>query len=100
VSTPVRTTDPVILAARARRLYPSLTPVVAGHVVWAFGHEGGMQPGSFVIDLISLIQKADGANRGRLALGFPGYVVAVGIHDDPDGVGIATLRAIAGGARR
>lgn len=71
-----------------------ITTVVAAHVLWHFG-EPGREPGGFTRDLIALIDRADTANRARLALGYPAYVLAVSLAGSPGGVD--TLKAIAAG---
>lgn len=56
---------------------------------------GGYRAGSFTTVLIEAIQRADVANRAKLALGFPGYVTAVTWAMDDLG-GIDRLREVAG----
>lgn len=49
-----------------------------------FLNEGGIPPGEFVTKLIGVIFKADRENKGRLALGFPGYCSAVWCYQNDD----------------
>lgn len=82
-------------------LAESVTPTIAAQVLWHF--EGpappSLKPGSFIASLIDTIAHADPTNQARLALGFPGYVMAVSwAQNFADGIG--ELRAIARGTRR
>lgn len=75
---------------------PAIPADVAAHVLWHYGREGGLKPGSFTRQLLAAIDAADPSNKDRLAAGFPGYVAAVtAIQYDPDGV--AHLRDLAAG---
>jgi len=74
---------------------PQITPEVAAHVLHHFG-ERGMEPGSYVRNLLMLIARADPQRRRRLALVEPAYVLAVGLAQD-SATGIDTLAAIAAG---
>jgi hypothetical protein len=44
------------------------------------GHRAGEEPGSFVRALIEAIVRADGENKAKLRLGFPGLVAAVELY--------------------
>lgn len=73
---------------------PPIPQEVARHVLWHFGADGGIEPGSFVARLLDAITAADMVNTARLAEAFPEYVAAVvGAQMDPDG--IANLQKIA-----
>lgn len=75
---------------------PMIPADVAAHVLWHYGHDGGLKPGSFTRQLLVTIDAADLPNRDRLAAGFPAYVAAVtAIQYDP--VGVAHLRDLAAG---
>ncbi|MGH3813434.1 MAG: hypothetical protein ACRDUV_13430 [Pseudonocardiaceae bacterium] len=75
-----------------------ITPDIAGQVLWYYGEvSGARRPGSFASALLAAIAAADPGNQARLALGFPGYVVAVQTIQRPDGV--EELRDIAEGVR-
>lgn len=76
-----------------------ITADIAGQVLWHFGIDtpGRRRPGSFSAALLAAIAAADPGNQARLALGFPGYVVAVQTIQRPDGV--EELRDIAEGVR-
>lgn len=56
---------------------------------------GLMEPGSFRQALIAAAVRADPANLGRLAAGFPGIAAAVALAANRDD-GIARLAAVAG----
>lgn len=73
-----------------------ITPEVAAHVLHHFGEPGGMEPGSYVRDLILLIARADPQRRRRLALAEPAYVLAVSLAQDAAD-GVKALKAIATG---
>ena len=75
---------------------PAIPADVAAHVLWHYGHEGGLKPGDFTRQLLTTIGMADPTNRDRLAVGFPAYIAAVtAIEYDPDGV--THLRDLAAG---
>jgi hypothetical protein len=75
---------------------PTIPADVAAHVLWHYGREGGLKPGSFTRQLLVTIDAADPGNKDRLAAGFPAYVAAVtAIQYDPDGA--AHLRDLAMG---
>jgi hypothetical protein len=75
---------------------PPIPQTVARHVLWHFGREGGIEPGTFIARLLDAIAAADMVNTARLAEGFPEYVAAVvGAQMDPDG--ITNLQKIAAG---
>jgi hypothetical protein len=54
-----------------------LTQEVCRHVLWFYGAEGGVQPGSFTESLMKTIKLADGWNKAKLVHGFPEYVAAL-----------------------
>lgn len=64
------------------------TPTEAREVLFAYGAEGGQQPGSFAEALITAMMRADAFNLAKLRSAFPGYVTAVGwmthFHDGAD----------------
>jgi hypothetical protein len=73
---------------------PTISPDAARHVLWHYGHEGGIQPGSFTQNLMTAIATADLGNKAKLAIPFPDYVAAaLAIEYDPEGV--AYLQRIA-----
>lgn len=49
----------------------------AKHILGHYGHIGGVQAGSFTTSLISTWEKADYANRARLAMAFPDMAWAI-----------------------
>lgn len=74
---------------------PSIPDETARHVLAVFGH-GGVLPGRFGEQLITLIASADQQNTARLAKSFPAEAEAVRMAQyDEDG--IARLQAIANG---
>jgi hypothetical protein len=54
-----------------------LTQEVCRHVLWYYGAEGGVQPGSFTQALMQAIKTADGGNKAKLVQVFPEYVAAL-----------------------
>lgn len=80
----------------------TITPDIAGQVLWHFGSPQGRRPGSFAQALLLAITAADPTNQARLALGFPGYVAAVqmaqraGSLEQPDGMGRLYRMAVHG----
>lgn len=70
-----------------------LSPKVAAHVLWTFGH-GGFPPGDFTRRVLGAMAIADDDNLDRLSLAFPAltaaYRSAAQTHS-----GIARLQAIA-----
>lgn len=66
---------------------------VASHALWHYGY-GGMKPGSFTISLMETIARADQANRYRLYLAFPQYVLAATLAESSR-AGIGALNYIA-----
>lgn len=75
---------------------PTITPEIARHVLWTFGHDGGYQPGTFSQKLIDLLAYAPPVQMAKLALGYPAETEAVRLAKyDEDG--IAKLKAIAVG---
>lgn len=75
---------------------PTIPADVAAHVLFHYGRDGGYQAGGFTDTLILAIDRADPANRDRLAAGFPDYVAAVtAIQYDP--AGVERLQDIAAG---
>ncbi|MFR9796577.1 hypothetical protein ACL02U_11835 [Streptomyces sp. MS06] len=73
---------------------PHIPADVAAHVLSHFGR-GGYPAGDWAESLISLIDRADMANRARLANAFPDYGAAIYLAKyDEDG--ITTLQQIAG----
>jgi len=71
-----------------------ITPGIARDVLWHYGAPGGLQPGSFIDQLMTTIGVADRSNIGLLARGFPGHVAAMkAAMYSVDGV--AELRVIA-----
>jgi len=75
------------------------TPTEAREVLFAYGREGGQQPGSFAESLIRTMMLADAFNLAKLRSAFPGYATAVGwmIHFED---GADRLRQVASEARR
>lgn len=54
-----------------------LSDEVMRHVLWHFGDRRvGVQPGGFIVKLLSAMGAADSLNRAKLAEGFPDYVTA------------------------
>jgi hypothetical protein len=77
---------------------PPIPPETARHVLWHYGQQGGVEPGSFTRNLITTIDSADMDNVARLAGAYPSLVAAViAAKLDPDG--IASLQRIAGAIR-
>ncbi|MFE2324651.1 hypothetical protein ACFXD5_12150 [Streptomyces sp. NPDC059385] len=74
---------------------PTIPAETARHVLAVFGH-GGVRPGRFGEQLISLIAGADLQNMARLADAFPAETEAVRMAQY-DNDGIAKLQAIAAG---
>ncbi|MFL4904879.1 hypothetical protein ACJ6WF_17230 [Streptomyces sp. MMS24-I2-30] len=74
---------------------PTITADVAAHVLSHFGR-GGYPAGDWTESLITLIDRADMANRAKLANAFPEYGAAV-LLAKYDEQGITTLTAIASG---
>ena len=74
---------------------PTIPAETARHVLAVFGH-GGVRPGRFGEQLISLIAGADLQNMARLADAFPAEAEAVRMAQY-DNDGIAKLQAIAVG---
>lgn len=75
---------------------PTIPQHTARHVLWFYGQDGGIQPGTFTQKLIGTIDSADLENAGLLANAYPSLVAAViAAKCDPDG--IAALQRIAGG---
>jgi hypothetical protein len=76
-----------------------ITPDIAGQVLWHFDQPRGRKPGSFAQALLAAVCAADPENRARLALGFPGYVVAVQLaQGQPEGMGELHRIAVQGKA--
>jgi hypothetical protein len=73
---------------------PNISAKVAAHVLSHFGR-GGYPAGDWTESLITLIDRADMANRAKLLTAFPDYGAAV-LLAKYDENGIATLRAISG----
>jgi len=73
----------------------TIPPEVAAHVLSHFGR-GGYPAGDWTESLITLIDRADMANRARLLAAFPecGRAVLLAKYDEE---GIATLQRIAQG---
>lgn len=66
---------------------PVIPLETARHVLWFYGHEGGIQPGTFTENLITAIDSADMDNTAALANAFPSLVAAViAAKHDPNGI--------------
>ncbi|MGW3594956.1 hypothetical protein [Streptomyces sp. NPDC005167] len=77
---------------------PVITEGTARHVLWHYGSEGGLQPGSFTQRLMEAVDAADIVHAELLRLGFPELVTAMlAAKNDLDG--ISRLQQIAGGLR-
>lgn len=74
---------------------PTIPAEVAAHVLSHFGH-GGYPAGDWTEVLITLIDRADMANRAKLCSVFPDYGNAV-LLAKYDETGITYLQAIAAG---
>lgn len=74
---------------------PTIPAETARHVLAVFGH-GGVLPGRFGEQLLTLIAGADQENAARLAETFPAEAEAVRMAQY-DNDGIAKLQAIANG---
>lgn len=81
------------------KLHPTRLPLKEmAQVLWAYGHDGGMEPGRFITALLRAIIAADGENRMRLRLGFDTYVdLAMMVEYLPDAV--SRLQALVGVSR-
>lgn len=73
-----------------------ITPTTARYVLFAFGAEGGWQPGNYTEHLISLIARADRENAAKLATIYPAEAAAVHLAKYDEN-GIARLQQIAAG---
>lgn len=69
-----------------------VSPKVAQHALWHLGDNvsWAVQPGEFEQRLFQLIDKADEANRAKLAQVFPEHVIA--LRDGRKSFGITWLR--------
>lgn len=74
---------------------PSIPAEVAAHVLFHYGR-CGYPAGDWTADLISLIDRADMANRAKLTDTFPNYGAAIALAKYNE-EGIATLQRIARG---
>lgn len=63
-----------------------VTPHIAAHVLWYFG-AGGVEPGSFIRQLLELIARADPINTQILRNGYPEYVHAFQLGQSRGGIG-------------
>lgn len=70
----------------------------AAHLLWFYGHTGGLQPGGFKAALLTVWSKADTFNQLRLGLAFPATERAVLLAREP--FGIAALQRIVRGQAR
>ncbi|WP_327160490.1 hypothetical protein [Streptomyces zaomyceticus] len=73
----------------------AISPETARHVLWLFGRQGGVQPGSFTQRLMAAIDAADVLNQQKIANEYPDLVAAIRMAGNDD-TGIATLQQIAG----
>ncbi|MEU9498193.1 hypothetical protein [Streptomyces sp. NPDC048196] len=76
---------------------PEVPWATACHVLWMFGEDGGMRPGSFTEQLINTCARADVMQLARLAQAYPAEAHAVHLAKNTED-GITRLRTIAGGA--
>lgn len=74
---------------------PTIPQETARHVLWFYGQDGGIQPGTFTEHLITTVDSADMDNTALLANAYPSLVAAV-IAAKLDPNGIAALQRIAG----
>jgi hypothetical protein len=72
-----------------QHLLDQITPTAADHILWL--HRGfdvatltGKEPGSFTKLLMQTIKSADPGNQRKLAQGFPDYVAAMQLLDNPE----------------
>lgn len=66
---------------------PPIPSETARHVLWFYGHAGGIKPGQFTRLLMAAIDSADVDNTAALANAFPALVAAiVAAKLDPDGI--------------
>ncbi|MCR8574732.1 hypothetical protein [Streptomyces sp. Isolate_219] len=76
---------------------PDIPWATARHVLWMFGEDGGMRPGSFTQQLIDTCARADVTHLARLGQAYPTEAHAVHLVKNTED-GITRLQAIAGGA--
>ncbi|MER7953893.1 hypothetical protein [Streptomyces sp. NPDC096030] len=75
---------------------PVIDRETARHVLWMYGHEGGLQPGVFTQRMFGAISAASIQSKRKLANEFPELVAAIDLAClDPEG--IAKLQQIASG---
>ncbi|MFD3568497.1 hypothetical protein [Streptomyces sp. NPDC058667] len=73
----------------------TISAETARHVLWLFGRQGGVQPGTFTQRLMAAIDAADVLNKQKIANEYPALVAAIRMAGNDDN-GIATLQQIAG----
>lgn len=66
---------------------PTIPPHVAAHTLWYFGAAGGMEPGGFIEQLLTLLGRADPVNTQLLRTVYPDYVHAFGLAQSRGGIG-------------
>lgn len=77
---------------------PVITEDTARHVLWHYGQDGGMQPGSYTERLMETIDAADVVNAEILRGAYPELVAAMLTAKNDIG-GVEQLQQIAGGIR-
>ncbi|WP_406501918.1 hypothetical protein OHA04_37395 [Streptomyces sp. NBC_01590] len=77
---------------------PVITEDIARHVLWHYGCDGGIQPGSYTERLMETIDAADVVNAEILRGAYPELVAAMLTAKDDIG-GVEHLQQIAGGLR-
>ncbi|MGW7247750.1 hypothetical protein [Streptomyces decoyicus] len=75
---------------------PDIPWATARHVLWMFGEDGGMRPGSFTEQLINTCARADVTHLARLGQAYPAEAHAVHLAKNTED-GITRLQTIAGG---
>lgn len=75
---------------------PDIPWATARHVLWMFGEDGGMRPGSFTEQLINTCARADVTHLARLRQAYPAEAHAVHLAKNTED-GITRLQTIAGG---
>jgi hypothetical protein len=76
---------------------PAITGDTARHVLWHYGRDGGMQPGSYTERLMETIDAADMVNAEILRGAYPELVAAMLTAKNDIG-GVEQLQQIAGAA--